>query len=67
MVPAGIALQGNVDPLALLAGGNALAEAAHTVLDAWARAAVHLQPRPWRRAANAAEHVVELARLVRDA
>ncbi len=54
LVPGHIALQGNVDPLALLAGGDALAQAARTVLDAWRGPAVHLQSRPRRRAADAA-------------
>ena len=35
VVPAGIAVQGNMDPLALVAGGDAMVQAAQTVLDAW--------------------------------
>ena len=34
-VPAGIAVQGNLDPLALVAGGAAMEAAANLVLDAW--------------------------------
>jgi len=35
MVPSGTALQGNIDPLAVVAGGAAMNEAAQAVLDAW--------------------------------
>jgi len=35
MVPRGTALQGNIDPLAVVAGGAAMADAAQAVLDAW--------------------------------
>ncbi len=35
MVPHGTALQGNIDPLAVVAGGRAMADAAQAVLDAW--------------------------------
>ncbi len=35
MVPHGTALQGNIDPLAVVAGGAAMADAAQAVLDAW--------------------------------
>ena len=35
MVPSGTALQGNIDPLAVVAGGRAMADAAQAVLDAW--------------------------------
>jgi uroporphyrinogen decarboxylase len=34
-LPDGIAVQGNLDPLALVAGGTAMADATATVLDAW--------------------------------
>ena len=64
-VPAHVALQGNLDPLALLAGGSALAEQARAILDAM-RGRPHifnlghgiLQQTP-------PEHVAELIGLVR--
>ncbi len=34
-VPRGIAVQGNLDPLALVAGGAAMADGVRTVLSAW--------------------------------
>ena len=38
-----VALQGNLDPIALIAGGDALAEAVDEILDATQRCSVHLQ------------------------
>ena len=34
-MPAGVAVQGNLDPLALVAGGPVLADAARSVLESW--------------------------------
>ena len=67
MVPDGIATQGNLDPLALLAGGEALRAEAQGVLDA-ARGRAHvfnlghgiLPPTP-------PEHVASLVEQVRAA
>ena len=46
-------VQGNLDPLALLAGGAALDRAVDAVLEAFARAALHLQSRPRHPAGDA--------------
>jgi uroporphyrinogen decarboxylase len=67
MVPANIALQGNVDPLALLAGGDALAGAARTVLDSWRGRPFIFNLGHGVVPQTPPEHVAELARIVRDA
>jgi uroporphyrinogen decarboxylase len=67
MVPASIALQGNVDPLALLAGGDALAGAARTVLDSWRGRPFIFNLGHGVVPQTPPEHVAELARIVRDA
>ena len=66
-VPAHIAVQGNLDPLVLVAGGPAMEQAARTVLDSWqGRPAIFnlghgIVPQ------TPPEHVAELVRLVRHA
>ena len=66
-VPAHIAVQGNMDPLALVAGGPAMEEAAQTVLSAWrGRPAIFnlghgIVPQ------TPPEHVAALVKTVRDA
>jgi uroporphyrinogen decarboxylase len=67
LVPPPVALQGNLDPLALLAGGGAMATAAGEILTA-------MQGRPFIfnlghgiLPATPPEHVAELIRLVREA
>ena len=66
-VPPTVAVQGNMDPLVLVAGGAAMTEAAATVLDAWrGRPAIFnlghgIVPQ------TPPEHVAALVRLVRDA
>ncbi len=66
-VPPNIAVQGNLDPLAVVAGGAAMEQAARTVLDAWrGRPAIFnlghgIVPQ------TPPEHVAALVRLVRDA
>jgi uroporphyrinogen decarboxylase len=67
MVPANIALQGNVDPLALLAGGDALVGAARTVLDSWRGRPFIFNLGHGVVPQTPPEHVAELARIVRDA
>ena len=47
-------VQGNLDPLLLVAGGPALETRVHEIKRAMAGAAVHLQPRPRHRARDAA-------------
>jgi uroporphyrinogen decarboxylase len=66
-LPPAVAFQGNLDPLALAAGGAALAEAAHAILSA-------MRGRPFIFnlghgivPQTPAEHVAELVRLVRQA
>ncbi len=49
-----IAVQGNLDPMALIAGGDALARATDDLLAGDARQALHLQPGSWRAAGDAA-------------
>jgi uroporphyrinogen decarboxylase len=66
-VPAPVAVQGNMDPLVLVAGGAAMTEAATAVLDAWrGRPAIFnlghgIVPQ------TPPEHVADLVRLVRHA
>jgi uroporphyrinogen decarboxylase len=66
-LPPGVAVQGNMDPLVLVAGGAPMIEAANTVLDAWrGRPAIFnlghgIVPQ------TPPEHVASLVRLVRDA
>ncbi len=66
-VPAHVAVQGNMDPLVLVAGGGAMTEAATTVLDAWrGRPAIFnlghgIVPQ------TPPEHVAALVKLVRNA
>jgi uroporphyrinogen decarboxylase len=66
-VPATVAVQGNLDPLVLVAGGAAMTAAASTVLDAWrGRPAIFnlghgIVPQ------TPPEHVAALVRHVRDA
>jgi uroporphyrinogen decarboxylase len=66
-VPSHIAVQGNMDPLVLVAGGTAMTEAATTVLDAWrGRPAIFnlghgIVPQ------TPPEHVAALVKLVRNA
>jgi uroporphyrinogen decarboxylase len=45
-LPDGLPVQGNLDPLALVAGGDHLRFAVRQILDAFSRAPAHLQPRP---------------------
>ncbi len=45
-LPENLPLQGNLDPLALLAGGAALESAVGRILSSFAGEAAHLQPRP---------------------
>ncbi len=66
LVPPGIALQGNVDPLALLAGGEALSEAARTVLEAWRGRPFIFNLGHGVVPETPPEHVAALARLVRE-
>ena len=54
VIPARTAIQGNLDPLALVAGGQALRREDRGDSVGFAGAAVHLQPGPRHRAANAA-------------
>ena len=54
LVPPEIVLQGNLDPLCLLAGGDALPTAVEAIRQRPARAAARVQPGPWRAAADAA-------------
>ena len=66
-VPAHIAVQGNLDPLVLVAGGAAMEQATRTVLDAW-----HGRPAIFNLGHGIVpqtppEHVAELVRLVRHA
>jgi len=67
LVPDGVAVQGNLDPLALVAGGDALVDATRTVLAAWrGRPAIFnlghgIVPQ------TPMDHVSTLIRLVRDA
>ena len=67
LVSAEIALQGNVDPLALLAGGEALADATRTVLESWRGRPFIFNLGHGVVPQTPPEHVVELARLVRAA
>ena len=66
-IPPGVAVQGNLDPLALVAGGAPLAEAARAILEAWrGRPAIFnlghgIVPQ------TPPEHVSELMLLVRNA
>jgi uroporphyrinogen decarboxylase len=66
-VPAGIATQGNLDPLALVAGGAALEAEARYVLDA-----IRFRPHIFNLGhgivpSTPPEHVAELVRHVRNA
>ena len=46
-------VQGNLDPLALLAGGAALDRSIDAILAAFSQRSVHFQSRPWRSAGHA--------------
>ena len=52
-LPEDLPVQGNLDPLALLAGGAALEKAVARILSSVRREAAHLQPRPRHRQGNA--------------
>ena len=62
-----VVVQGNLDPLALVAGGAALERQADELLRGLARRAAHLQPRARHRARDAAGDVARLVELVRGA
>ena len=58
-------MQGNLDPLALIAGGAALKPAVKRILDAFAGPPAHLQPRPRHPADTPIAHVEQLVALVK--
>jgi uroporphyrinogen decarboxylase len=66
-IPASIALQGNLDPELVVAGGPAPRRRGARPARGDARAAVHLQPGPRRGAATPPEHVVQLLQVIRAA
>ncbi len=66
-LPPGVAVQGNVDPLALVAGGAALAEAARSVLDAWRGRPAIFNLGHGIVPETPPEHVAQLVQLVRHA
>ena len=66
-IPAGIAVQGNLDPLALVAGGRILADATQTVLAAWRGRPSIFNLGHGIVPQTPPEHVAELVRMVRDA
>jgi uroporphyrinogen decarboxylase len=67
VVPPAMALQGNLDPMALVAGGSALAEEARTVLDAMRGHPFVFNLGHGIVPQTPPEHVAELVRLVRAA
>ena len=66
-VPAHIAVQGNMDPLVLVAGGPAMERAAATVLDAWRGRPAIFNLGHGIVPETPPEHVAALVKLVRDA
>ena len=76
MLPKGMPVQGNLDPMRLVAGGPDLDRRVREIVERAARPPAHLQPRPWRRARNAdracrtdarraAEHGLSAAKIAR--
>ena len=62
-----ICLQGNLDPLMLVAGGAALEREATRILDKLGHGLLRVQSRPWRGAADAAASMSrELVEIVRN-
>ena len=66
-IPSTIAVQGNLDPLALVTGGPVLAEATKTVLAAWRDRPAIFNLGHGIVPQTPPEHVAELVRMVRDA
>ncbi len=66
-VPSGVAVQGNLDPLALVAGGAALADAVKPVLAAWRGRPAIFNLGHGIVPETPIEHVVQLMELVRRA
>ncbi len=66
-VPAGVAVQGNMDPLALVAGGKPLIQAASTVLQAWAGRPAIFNLGHGIVPETPPEHVAQLMELIRRA
>ncbi len=66
-VPPGVAVQGNLDPLALVAGGAALTTAARSVLDSWRGRPAIFNLGHGIVPETPPEHVAQLMELVRHA
>jgi uroporphyrinogen decarboxylase len=66
-VPLHVAVQGNLDPLAIVVGGAAMEQATRTVLDAWRGRPAIFNLGHGVVPQTPPEHVAELVRLVRDA
>ncbi len=67
MVPRTVAVQGNVDPMALVAGGDALREATSATLDAWRGRPAIVNLGHGIVPQTPPEHVTAFVRQVRDA